>query len=725
MREWQLWGCVFVAAVSALGSSPEAARAVPEEGGGGDALGAVLRDARARADRADTRRTIERHIGPNGAVAVRDTASGVGLVATLIGSGGRRHAEGSDVVLEGALGPGTRRVVEDVGRGLEDWIAFEGAPATESVRYRVDTDGAAGVRFVARTLELLDASGAPRIRMAPPWLVDATGARIDVAVRVTGCAFDTDPRAPFRRAAVAPGAACDVELSWAGTGARYPIAVDPTWSATDSLMAARREMAIGRLADDTVLVAGGIGPGPFNTVPALASAELFDPVSETFAAAMSLPVARGRPWFGTLADGRLVVGGGAIDGLSAPVAGALAFSSTTGAWATLAAPTTARVWAESVVLADGTMLVVGGKTASYFASAAVGTAERYDPVANAWSGAGTLGVARYGNFVLTPLASGRVLAAGGWDGVSTTHASAELWDPGTNAWTPTGSLAVGRGTGLFGVLPSGLVVVAGGSTNVAGVITTTATTETYDPASGTWTPAGPIGAPVDYRSNGALAWPDGTIVAPAGIGPRGLYSERFDPGTRTWQTGCDPGRTYLVAIGSVLLADGRALVVGGVDTTGVVASAWLSGQESGACDDGNPCTDDACVPASGCTFAANTSTCDDGDGCTSGDVCAASACAGTVVAGCGDAGTDAGSDAGRDGGTDAATTSDSGTDAATLAIDSGARDASGGPADASAPPSASAGGCCSVIGERPGAGAVLGIAVALAALGARRHRRRR
>jgi hypothetical protein len=50
------------------------------------------------------------------------------------------------------------------------------------------------------------------------------------------------------------------------------------------------------------------------------------------------------------------------------------------------------------------------------------------------------------------------------------------------------------------------------------------------------------------------------------------------------------------------------------------------------CDDGDPCTTDACDPVSGCTHApASGAACDDGSACTSGDVCQAGTCAGTAI----------------------------------------------------------------------------------------------
>ncbi len=44
------------------------------------------------------------------------------------------------------------------------------------------------------------------------------------------------------------------------------------------------------------------------------------------------------------------------------------------------------------------------------------------------------------------------------------------------------------------------------------------------------------------------------------------------------------------------------------------------------CDDGNPCTDDACDPVSGCTHGNNAAPCNDKSVCTNGDNCSGSAC---------------------------------------------------------------------------------------------------
>ena len=45
-----------------------------------------------------------------------------------------------------------------------------------------------------------------------------------------------------------------------------------------------------------------------------------------------------------------------------------------------------------------------------------------------------------------------------------------------------------------------------------------------------------------------------------------------------------------------------------------------------SCDDGNPCTDDSCLPESGCVHTANEAPCDDGNACTLGDLCVDGGC---------------------------------------------------------------------------------------------------
>lgn len=49
------------------------------------------------------------------------------------------------------------------------------------------------------------------------------------------------------------------------------------------------------------------------------------------------------------------------------------------------------------------------------------------------------------------------------------------------------------------------------------------------------------------------------------------------------------------------------------------------------CDDGNPCTDNSCNPATGCQSVPNSAACDDGDACTLQDTCAGGICTGNPI----------------------------------------------------------------------------------------------
>ena len=60
--------------------------------------------------------------------------------------------------------------------------------------------------------------------------------------------------------------------------------------------------------------------------------------------------------------------------------------------------------------------------------------------------------------------------------------------------------------------------------------------------------------------------------------------------------------------------------------TDVCESGSCVGTEPLTCDDGNPCTDEACQPEQGCVTTFNVVGCDDQDECTEGDVCSDGAC---------------------------------------------------------------------------------------------------
>src|SRR5438094_438277 len=61
--------------------------------------------------------------------------------------------------------------------GTEDFVVFDERPAREELDYTVDVSRVAGLRLVANTLEFLDEAATPRLRVAPPYVLEAGGRR--------------------------------------------------------------------------------------------------------------------------------------------------------------------------------------------------------------------------------------------------------------------------------------------------------------------------------------------------------------------------------------------------------------------------------------------------------------------------------------------------------------------------------------------------------------------
>src|SRR5262249_54748828 len=135
----------------------------------------------------------------------------------------------------------------------------------------------------------------------------------DATLAVDGCAVDTDPRGPWGRAVVRPGArSCGVGVAW--TKGTYPAVVDPVWVTTGSMAAPRFDHTATLLGSGKVLVAGGDGNGGY-----LASAELYDASGGgTFAATGSMNSKRAFYTATLLSSGKVLVTGG-----SDPITGAM------------------------------------------------------------------------------------------------------------------------------------------------------------------------------------------------------------------------------------------------------------------------------------------------------------------------------------------------------------------------------------------------------------------
>ncbi len=174
----------------------------------------------------------------------------------------------------------------------------------------------------------------------------------------------------------------------------------------------------------------------------------------------------------------------------------------------------------------------------------------------AWTSAASLNHLR-NLHTSTLLPSGKVLVTGGSD--NNGHlASAELYDPATNGWSSAGSLGNARVNHTATLLPGGQVLVVGG-TGPGGKV---ASAELYDPATNSWSSAGSLGTARALHS--ATLLPNGKVLIAGGIDSSNTLAsaELYDPATNGWSNAGSLG-TARSNHAATLLPGGKVLVTGG------------------------------------------------------------------------------------------------------------------------------------------------------------------
>ncbi len=172
------------------------------------------------------------------------------------------------------------------------------------------------------------------------------------------------------------------------------------------------------------------------------------------------------------------------------------------------------------------------------------------------------------------LPDGRVLVPAGFTDAGNGN-NGDLYDPATGTWSPTGNLNVARARQGAMLLPDGRVMVALG-------FPANQSTETYNPATNTWSFAAPLPG---YSSRFNYAYtelPNGKVLIASGqTNPPSRVvrdTNEYDPATNTWSSHAPMNDVH--ATGSSLSNSYRAVVLS-ASPTAYVADPYVCGRNCG------------------------------------------------------------------------------------------------------------------------------------------------
>lgn len=515
------------------------------------------------------------------AVRPRLVASSPGLeVAT---SGAFELIDGAPVALQLSLASPTATAGEALGDIVVSATNATGSPVplTEPVTLSVLSGPAGGALIGTTTVDPVGGvatfSGIS-IEVAGDYVLQATSgsAVVNGAVTVDPAVSDTTPPWVFITApgndATVPGSfvltasvvddvgVSDLHLVVDGTQIASAFVEGPAnvFSATvDTLAAGSHVLQV--CAVDT---SGNLGCSSDVVVIVGSATGSFTPTG-------SLATQRSWPVAAALADGRVLVMGGRFDGLPLLPSSADAelYDPATGTFTPTGSLDTPRYGFTATLLRDGRVLVLGGLN-NLNNGGPLSSAEIYDPASGVFTPAGNMTMPR-NHHSATLLDDGRVLIAGTADYSSrplTAVGSAELFDPTTGGFTPTGSMVVARYFHTATLLPSGKVFIAGGAARgvplrVADALPL-ADAELYDPATGSFSATGTMGVERCFHS--ATMLPSGKVLIAGGAA--GFTAELYDPATGTLAVTGNLA-TERFEHTATLLADGTVLLAGGSDST--------------------------------------------------------------------------------------------------------------------------------------------------------------
>ena len=353
----------------------------------------------------------------------------------------------------------------------------------------------------------------------------------------------------------------------------------PSFRSVGSLNMSRTGHTATLLQNGQVLIVGGNNDPAGGNDSTTASAELYNPVTQTFSYTGSLNTPRYLHSATLLPNGQVLIAGGeqTLDsyGDMGGVFTLEMYDSVSGTFRVV--PGTLTEALPPATLLDNGMVLFNSSLNGFYSS--LGPPQIYDPSTGIMSNTGySLKNRIDGTFTSTLLNDGTVLLAGGelFNGNVLATTNAELFSPTTETFAATGGLTTPTMYQTATLLNTGSVLLAAGAnlSGTNGAMVDLNGSELYNPSAKTFAATGNLA--IARTSHTATLLNDGTVLVIGGgtqTAPTYLTgtAELFSPTTQTF-TGDGSLATPRTQHTATLLNDGTVLVVGGINSLSLTSA---------------------------------------------------------------------------------------------------------------------------------------------------------
>jgi N-acetylneuraminic acid mutarotase len=347
------------------------------------------------------------------------------------------------------------------------------------------------------------------------------------------------------------------------------------WLPTGGMNVARYGHTATRLQDGRVLAVGGCT----GTLACTRSAEIYDPGTGAWTLAAELPNGERMGHTATLLqDGSVLVAGGYLPVGTLPTyySTAYRYIPAENRWVQTANDMMngKRSQHSAVLLRSGQVLVVGGyRNAPIVGETYLDTSELYTPADNSWSTTGDNWKINYGRSRMSAVLDGQgnYILLGGYNGTAAWDAVYRDINNPSDTWHSSNYMASARMAAAAVMLPSGVILIAGGLNDSGSVVNTAEVTQF---TTGTAENNGPYNVALQGLAfSSATMLPSGDIMITGGADEFDQVSKPCHTHVHLWlhdmevmddMPSLNVGRCGHT---TTLLPDGRVVVMGGHSST--------------------------------------------------------------------------------------------------------------------------------------------------------------